>query len=367
MPNTEPEAGLTNEVRRLLGDRRDALVEVEELIRRVDDLTRDVSTIEVLLLPMKLNQAEKWRRQALERREDWAFVETKNGTQVLAVDQPSKRGQREPWAAVVHPTVHTRLVSWWLFHAWRSSDLLTDTLSSVNRWRLYTAAVSARALIESTGCLLYEAKRVGAAWATAKAAEGGGAVRAEAVYRDLAPILTRAGLGSRMKAAPDALKATNVQTYVDKLAKDAGDQRFADWYDWLSDAAHPAFGARIAFSSDPLVHDRRAVVERYYVRSPMHIQGKGRTQDFEHPIFQKSVDALIACAQVVDQVLEQSLHIVDDFGLTTEAPTYTLRSYWRDFVPTQGRLPCPWGRGTWNTCGHQWGAPAPRVGVPRAT
>jgi hypothetical protein len=31
---------------------------------------------------------------------------------------------RDQAAAVIYPELHTRLVSWWLVHAWRGVDLL---------------------------------------------------------------------------------------------------------------------------------------------------------------------------------------------------------------------------------------------------
>ncbi|GGM43404.1 hypothetical protein ACFQBY_22025 [Promicromonospora citrea] len=363
MAHADRETGLTNAVDKLLGSRRNALAEIETLTRRFDDLTRNVSTVEVLPVPMKLNQVVKWRETARQRREDWVFVEMEGGTQILAIDEPSGRGLREPFAAVMYPALHTRLASWWLFHAWRSVDLLTDTLHSINGWRLYSAAVSARSLVEHTGCLLYESKKIAAAWAAAKAVSGDARTRAQTVHRELAPVLNQAGFGSRMRSTPEKRKATNVLTYVDKLSKDTGDRRFLDWYDWLSDAAHPALGARLAFASDALVHEHGGVMQRYYARSPMHIEGKGTMHEFEHPIFQMPVDALIACGRIVGDLLERSLEIVDDFGLTTEAATYTQRSYWRNVVPAEKGATCPCGLGPAKRCEHQWGRPAPAISV----
>ena len=81
----------------------------------------------------------------------------------------------------------------------------------------------------------------------------------------------------------------------------------------------------------------------------MHLRGNGTVQDFEHPIFQKPVDALIACGKIIENLLESSLEIVDDFGLTTHAATYTQRSYWRNFVPVEKSAACPCGRDPWKT------------------
>lgn len=143
--------------------RRDALAEVEEAVHRFDGFSKDV-----------------------------AFVEMDGGMRILAIDEPSSRGLDEPFAAVMFPAVHSRLVLWWRFHAWRSVDLRTDTLLGVEGWRLYSAAVSSRSFIEHTGCLLHESKKFAAAWAAAKAVDGDAKARTQSVYRGSAIRMTPA-------------------------------------------------------------------------------------------------------------------------------------------------------------------------------
>lgn len=38
-----------------------------------------------------------------------------------------------------------------------------------------------------------------------------------------------------------------MHTYIDKLDKLSMSSKFSSWYDWLSDASHPAFGARLVY------------------------------------------------------------------------------------------------------------------------
>ncbi|NYH84008.1 hypothetical protein SAMN05421678_106259 [Actinopolymorpha cephalotaxi] len=268
-------------------------------------------------------------------------------------------------AAVIYPELHTRMVSWWLCHAWRGLDLLEDTIENLWRWRIASGAVTGRALIEEAASLNDEARKLGEAWKTGKITPAGELSRPQAVRDTLAPILLHASFGSRTKESLATLQATNVLTLVKKLGKQtAGGENVLHWYDWLSDAAHPAFGSRIAYSSPPIGHQSRAVMMRVYARSPLSLVGKGSTQDLEPTIALAVADSLILSGKVITGLLEQSLALVDDFGLTTSAATLTRRSYWRNFVPTRGGRQCPCGRGRWSDCRHRWGGLAPVVATP---
>src|SRR5215467_6138197 len=188
--------------------------------------------------------------------------------------------------------------------------------------------------------------------------------RPAAVRRELEPILRHAGFGSRLKISHKELQATSVLTLVKKLAKMTDDERFTDWYDWLSDAAHPALGARIAFASPPIAHDTGAEMIRWYARVPMTLEGGGKREHLEPTIAFTVAYALIAAGTVIADVLQQSLAVVDDMGLTTAAATLTRRVYWRNFSPVRGNSPCPCGRGRASVCRHYWGQPAPVVNIP---
>jgi hypothetical protein len=80
-----------------------------------------------------------------------------------------------------------------------------------------------------------------------------------------------------------------------------------------------------------------------------------------------AADALALSADVGSAVLDDSLSMVDDVGLTTAAATLTRRTYWRNLVPRRGNRPCPCGRGSWRDCKHRWAAAAPTAttNVPR--
>jgi hypothetical protein len=345
-------------------ERARALADLSGRVAGLDALTADAGTIDVLLMPLTSRASRDLQEQARRTAEAWVFAGAADGTPVLAVDEPSEAGMRDPAAAVTYPELHMRLVSWWLAHAWRSIDLLEDTIENLQRWRVTSGAVTARAVIEEAGSLAEEARKLAAGWTAAKAAPADPLNRPRAVREALAPVLLHAALGSRMKTSHEKLQATNVLTLVQKLAKATADDRFTDWYDWLSDAAHPAFGARIAFASPPMAHPSRAVAIRSYARSPMSLEGNGERRLLEPTIAFAIADATIAAGKVINDVLQQALNIVDDVGLTTEAATLTLRAYWRNFTPVRGKRPCPCGRGPSSACGHRWGEPAREIAIP---
>jgi hypothetical protein len=132
-------------------------------------MTVDASTMDVVLLPLKGRAARDWQRLAQLRHEDWVFLKSSDGPSILAMDEPSEAGKRDYAAAVVYPELHTRVVSWWLVHAWRGVDLLEETLESLRRWRITSGAVNGRALVEEAGSLVYEAQKLAQAWKVGKA------------------------------------------------------------------------------------------------------------------------------------------------------------------------------------------------------
>ena len=344
--------------------RTEALAQLSGRVANLQAMTVDESTVDVVLVPLEGHAAKRWEMLGLQRREDWVFVASADGTTILAMDEPSEEGMRDQAAAVIYPELHTRLVSWWLVHAWRGVDLLEDTLDNLRRWRITSGAVTGRAVVEEAGSLVDEAAKLAEASKVSKAIPADKFKRPAAVRSELEPILLHAGFGSRLKISHKQLQATSVLTLVNKLAKMTHDERFTDWYDWLSDAAHPAVGARIAFASPPIAHDTGAVMTRWHARAPLTLEGGGKREPLEPTIALTVADALIATGTVITDVLEDSLAVVDDMGLTTAAATLTRRVYWRNFSPVRGNRPSSCGRGRASVCRHYWGQSAPVVTIP---
>lgn len=161
-----------------------------------------MGTSEVLLTPLTGRASQKWERLALREAEDWVYVRSDDGATVLAVDQVSEAGVRDPADAVIYPELHTRLVTWWLVHAWRSADLLADTLDNLARWHITSGAVTARAVLEEAGSLVDEQNAIAQAWRTGKAAAKDSMKRPTLVRETLAPALLKAAFGSRMRRLP---------------------------------------------------------------------------------------------------------------------------------------------------------------------
>lgn len=273
---------------------------------------------------------------------------------------------KDPAAAVTYPELHTRLVAWWLCHAWRTVDLCNDALAALAAWRITSAPIVVRALLEQLAVLKPEGEALTQAWARAKALPPGVLERPSEVRSIMHPLLMHASFDSRLPYMPDNLRAKNIQTYIDKLAKSTRDDRFKDWYSLLSDSSHPSFGARIALAGPPMVHQNGPVMTRAYARSPLSsVSRDGKTQHLANEVAETSTEALIVSGALVWKLLVDTLLLVDDFGLTTAAATYTNRRYWRGFAPAKGSRACPCGRGKWSTCNHRWGeATSPANGLP---
>lgn len=327
----------------------------------LDKLTREAYAEEVFVFPMDGAAARVWERMAAADDDSWVFAAGRGKTR--AVDGPSSLGMRNPVGAVVFPPLHSQLVGWWLFHAWRSIDLLKAGLDASASGTTTIAAITSRALIEELGCLVTEVRLVQKAWEAAKLADVTPVRRAELVTDALGPTMARMEAASRMSARlPKAPIATNVLTYVQKLDKLSKSSKFSDWYDWLSDASHPAFGARLVYVTNPMRHASGATTIRFHSRSPLHLVGaRGDRVEFTYDIDDRSRAALETCGSLLVEHLYAALKLVDDFGLTTTAPALTKRDYWRNLLPALSGDACPCGCGPWAKSLHAWGSPAPSV------
>ncbi|ALV44164.1 hypothetical protein MB46_00175 [Arthrobacter alpinus] len=135
-----------------------------------------------------------------------------------------------------------------------------------------------------------------------------------------------AKFASRMSAkSANAPNAAIVLAYVAK---------FSDWYDWLPDASHPAYGARRVYVTNPMRHASGATVLRFHTRAPLHLVGSlGDRTDFTYDIQDRASEALETWGSLLIEYLNSALKLRDDFGLTTTAPKMTTRTYWRNFLP----------------------------------
>ncbi|MGV6990092.1 hypothetical protein ACUY3U_01210 [Gordonia amicalis] len=294
--------------------------------------------------------------------EQWAYLRLTSGNYV-AVDQvPHSFDPENIAAAVIFPAIHSRLVAWWLVHNWRIQEFMECAASSLlDDWNPSVSAVSARGLLEQVGCLFYEVSIVEEAWREAKALPSDN--RESRIHARFNPLLFQLAFASRGLPTSQALRpATNVQTYVDKLARFTDDERYHAWYNWLSNAAHPAVGSRIVYATQPLVHKHSRLMRRRFSRLPTSIR---QNCDVGLTVVHNAADATVELYRISSHLLDFGLRIVDDFCLTTASANLTTGSSWRQLVPVRGNRLCPCGNGKWRSCGHRWGAAAPTLPKPR--
>ena len=329
-----------------------------EPIRRLTDGAEFIEMESQRLSPLQFLGLT--RSTAANPDEDWACIKLSDGT-YLCVDEVSANVTPvSSVAAVLLPQLHMQLVSWWLMHAWRCVELVTGVAQNLEAWNLNIAAILARSVIEEIGCILYEARIISECWSRLKQLPA--VDRPLDVYKKLHPILLQFKMGNRGLGLGGVAEATNVLTYVDKLEKQCGLADLREHYDWLSNAAHPAIGSRIAYMGPPALHHSGAVDEWRLSRRPATVQG--RADDLEFVLAHIAVDACTSVAPIGASLIWQSLRIVDDFGLTTRAYRFTDRKYWRKLRPRNSDPQCPCGCGRSNGNQHKWNSHAPLITVP---
>jgi hypothetical protein len=338
-----------------------SLADLRRRTRSLDELTRDAYLEEVLIKPLDEVGWSKLQLISSLVEGSWAFIES--GDKILAVDLPSRIGERNPMEAVVFPPTHSQLLGWYLFHAWRSVDLLSAGLDAASSRASSVMAIISRALIEELGCLASESLQIHKGWETAKLLDTTARHRAELVQNQVGSTVRNFAFATRMSVFREHVpNATNVLTYVKKLDTLSRSSVFSELYDWLADSSHPALGARLTYVTDPLMHQSGATTVRAHSRARLQIRNSdGTTTDFEYPTEMNARRGLELCGPLLLDQLCMALRLVDDFGLTTSAAAMTKRIYWRNFLPVAPESNCPCGCGPWAESLHRWGAPVPVI------
>jgi hypothetical protein len=269
---------------------------------------------------------------------------------------------RELSEAIVYPVIHMHLLAWWLAHAWRFIDLAGTAIKSLNSWNVTTTALASRALMEEVSCTLYEADKISKHWSQAKSSPDDG--REWTVHEFLTDKLLDFAFASRGlhdNKPPFPPPAINVITYIQKFAKRPGQGKIEYLYNYLSNAAHPAIGAKMAYSSHPSEHESRAYAIRQLSRQP---PAEAHSNDWTFEIAWVAAKVAILFGDEGQRLLYQALSMVDDFGLTTRSGLLTLQPYWRKLMPgRRSSDACPCGCGKWRAAKHRWGQPAPEISL----
>jgi hypothetical protein len=183
------------------------------------------------------------------------------------------------------------------------------------------------------------------------------AARVENVRNSLdRPFKEFAFASRKLSDAPDIVPAINVQTYVNKLARDSGGN-YVEQYAWLSNSAHPAVGSRIAYSGPFRKHVTGAVIRRRFTRRPRSVDDNSK--GLGYLVAQYAADSTVDVITYGLPLIWRSLELVDDFGLTTCAATLTNHKYWRNLKPVERNAQCPCGCGKFKRSRHQWRKPLP--------
>jgi hypothetical protein len=337
------------------------LAHLEDQVLHLDLLVAKADLTEKHITPMDSDAFSAFEKYAPEHlNEHWASAELADDTYICLDDVPPLRGQ-EIAEALAYPVIHMQLLGWWLAHAWRFIDLADSAIKSLDSWNITTAAIASRALIEEVSCVLYEADELSKRWSEAKSSPAND--RAAAVTALFHNKLLEFRYASRGFGDSVPWPATNVMTYIQKLAKRYGHENMTKFYAVLSNAAHPAIGARMAYASLLPNHETGAYSLRRLSRRPT---AAGKSSDLTFFFASTAAEATYLFGDQGWHLLYQALFMVDDFGLTTRSGLLTRHRYWRKLQPgnrSSDNCPCKCGR--WSGAKHQWGQPAPEIRVPR--
>lgn len=279
--------------------------------------------------------------------ETWVFATIGGSDEVLAFDRPSTRGGSEPVPAIMYPELASRLWAWWITHAWRSSELALDAIDAIERWSVASSSVIARALLEEIASLSFEAERIWRSWAQAKLV-GPGMDRPTEVRKLLHMPLLKAFRGTRLSGAPEAMKAVNILTMIERLGKTTGNAHIPDWYEWLSEASHPAVAAPLVYASPLHIHKSGAVREAIYALGPQVVTSPGGERGI-NDLIPLSAECVLECVRIFLKIGPQIEAMVLDFERTTEARALTTAKFVRghtlqpDVARLLGEMSHRWG------------------------
>lgn len=270
-----------------------------------------------------------------------------------------------PFGAFLWLEPHSQLTTWWLINLWRLRQFSSGAHRAFTEDEQLVAAGAARGLLETAATLYGDTLTLADIWARCKQYPPTYNAPVPEAFSDLREF-TYEVLGAgrfdtrgRIKEVAEAVSRTNVKTHIQRLEQ-RGVRGVVEDYDWLCNALHPSVGATFAFAG-PLL-------ER---SEPYHAV---RARFAEHPerAFADeadSVDTTITTAiehaastalEVALPVLDDSLRVIDDLGLTTQAPELAGFDYWRRVTEPGRNDPCPCRSGNKaKRCSHQWGEPAP--------
>ncbi len=228
---------------------------------------------------------------------------------------------------------------------------------------MIASAACVRPLVETAAATWVDGRKISDGWGQIKRA-GSPLSDSESFDRrdELLAVLEEMTWGAKFdeRAAPDLAetwgrtKRTNILGPVEKLAKAVAVDLQSD-HQWLCNTVHPSVGNTIAFSANPLRHETGTHFHYLYAGQPGAYpdrDGVGTDAIIEKAVARAATTALT----VLEASLDAALRVIDDLGLTTNAPMVTRERYWRNVTAGGRNEPCVCRSGKKvKQCAHRWG------------
>jgi len=238
---------------------------------------------------------------------------------------------------------HTQACAWWLINSWRIRQYSEGSYHAFANDELLVSAACARSLVESAAALYADTLRLSRIWSACKSEHPSLARPLPAAFSELrAWTYEVIGAGrfdaeGATKTVAERVKRVNVKTHIQKLAK-LGFPDLIEDYDWLCNTVHPSLGATFAFSGEVLERVPRTEV---LVSFAEHPAASFPDRELDTTIANIIQRASAVALRVATVALDGALRVIDDLGLTTQAPPIATFDYRRRISAPGRNDPCP--------------------------
>jgi len=110
-----------------------------------------------------------------------------------------------------------------------------------------------------------------------------------------------------------------------------------------------------------MAHETNTHAFVWYGPVATHVESAG-THRAERNIQEAVIRSAAIAVRVISTVLNETLRLIDDLGLTTRAPHLATFDYWQKLSIATPRQLCPCRSGhRAKDCSHRWGDPSPTM------
>jgi hypothetical protein len=260
--------------------------------------------------------------------------------------------------------IHSIWTSQCLLKSWRLAQLVQSLSISLSSWNLTTAAMVARALVETASAFYFECNSLIEQWESLK----GNPVQTDSdalkirhqLYNESRQFAWASRIPAIEKMSPE-LKRKNVVTFVEKAGKKLGRENLKEEYDVLCDAVHPSWGASECF----WIESGQAIDLPQQLRVLLSFEAIGQIDVKDiNPIRPGSslTGVIFPSGTWAIDTLTTSLKKFDrlckDLCLTAHIYRFHNLHYWGIVHPTSNYEPCACGSGRKTRfCRHEFGDP----------